>query len=88
MIHAMDEQERTEQIGLAVAGDADALQRLIIEYHGPLSTNIHQMINARIDPARRRHVTAEDVLQETYAAANRTIKSCSFSGPASYRLVM
>ena len=78
MIHAMDEQERTEQIGLAVAGDADALQRLIIEYHGPLSTNIHQMINARIDPARRRHVTAEDVLQETFSGAFRRIVISSF----------
>ena len=84
MIQVVDEQERSEQIGLAVAGDADALQRLIMEYHGPLGTSIQQMINARIDPARRRHVTAEDVLQEAYAAANRTIKSCRFSGPAAF----
>ena len=32
----MDEQERTAQIELVNRGDADALQRLIVHYHGPL----------------------------------------------------
>lgn len=76
----MNESERADQVQLAVRGDADALQCLIVEYHGPL----YGTIEGRIDTALRRHVDPDDVLQEAYAAAFRSIKDCSFDGPAGF----
>jgi len=76
----MNEQERNEQIQLAVGGDADALQRLLIEYHVPL----RRAVDEQIDGALRRYVDPDDVLQDAYAAAFKAIRSCSFDGPAAF----
>jgi RNA polymerase sigma factor (sigma-70 family) len=76
----MNEQERAEQVDLATKGDTDALQRLIVHYHTPLRTSLQ----AKMDPALRQHIDPEDVLQEAYAAAFKTITGCNFDTPAGF----
>ena len=76
----VNEHKRRQQIELAVGGDSDALQGLIIEYHAPLRTALEGMV----DPAMRRHLDPDDVLQEAYAAAFKTIGGCRFDGPPAF----
>lgn len=76
----MDERERAQQIELATSGDADALQRLIVFYHGPLSG----VLSNEIGPAERRYVDPDDLLQETYIAAYKSIAACRFKSPAAF----
>lgn len=76
----MDEPSRSLDVQRAAAGDADALQRLIVHYHGPLRGRIqgliHHEMRSRVDP--------DDVLQQAYVAAFRTVASCRFDGPAAF----
>ena len=76
----MDEQERTVQVALATAGDQDALQQLIVEYHDQLTG----FLGTRMDPSLRRLVGLDDILQEAYAAAFQAIADCQFDGPAAF----
>ncbi len=76
----MEERERTAQIEMAVRGDANALQGLFIEYHRPLRA----LLDKKMDAAVCRHFTPEDVLQDAYVAASRSIASCEFAGPAPF----
>jgi RNA polymerase sigma-70 factor (ECF subfamily) len=76
----MNEEERHEQIQLAVGGDADALQRLLIEYHVPL----RRAVEEQIDGTFRRYVDPDDVLQDAYAAVFKAFASCTFDGPAAF----
>ncbi|MBN2560166.1 MAG: sigma-70 family RNA polymerase sigma factor [Phycisphaerae bacterium] len=76
----MDEKERTEHVRRAVEGDGDALQRLIVEYHGSLRGTIA----GRMDAALRRHVSPNDILQQAYAAAFKSVRRCSFESPGAF----
>ena len=60
------------------AGDADALQALLMEYHAPL----HRLVEVALDDDVRRRVDVEDVLQEAYVAAFRALQP-SAAGPQS-----
>ncbi len=76
----MNEQERTAQVALAAEGDPDALQRLIIEYHNQLAGALHP----RIEPALRRLIDPDDVLQDAYTLAFQNIASCEFENSAAF----
>jgi RNA polymerase sigma-70 factor (ECF subfamily) len=76
----MDEEARAKCVRQAALGDADALQRLLVYYHAPLSN----VISARMDGALRRHVDADDILQQAYIAAFRSIQDCTFEGPGGF----
>ena len=76
----MDEKQRAAEIELAVQGDQDALQRLIVHYHGPLRAGIEQAQAG----AAGRHFDADDVLQKTYIAAFRSITKCTFEDPGHF----
>ncbi len=76
----MGEREQQSQLRRVVAGDADALQQLIVTYHGQL----YGTLDGRLDAAIRRHVDPDDVLQQAYAAAFKSIRTCSFEGPAGF----
>ena len=71
-----NESERYEWIQQAVTGNADALQRLIVHYHGPL----YGTIEGRMVAALRRQVDPEDILQQAYVNAFKSIGNCSFDG--------
>lgn len=76
----MTEASRREDTNKAVGGDADALQRLLVHYHDMLWCKIDAQVNGRL----RRYFEAEDVLQEAYAAAYRSIGDCNFDGPGGF----
>ncbi len=76
----MNETERFTLIQRAVEGDGDALQQLIIYYHGPL----YGIIEGRMDAALRRYVGPEDILQQAYIAAFGSIRQCNFDGPGRF----
>ncbi len=65
----MDEVQAAEQLELAVAGDQDALQRLIVHYHMPL----RHKVAGRMDDTLRRQVEVDDILQEAYVAAFKAL---------------
>jgi RNA polymerase sigma-70 factor (ECF subfamily) len=64
----------------AADGDADALQQLIIHYHGPLCAAVARQLH----PALNRHVDPEDVLQQAYVTAFNSIGDCSFEASAAF----
>ena len=76
----MDERERAVQVELASEGDVDALQRLVVHYHAPL----RGMLEAHMEPAVRRHLDPDDVLQDTYVAAFKRVAGCTFDGPGAF----
>lgn len=76
----MDEAVRQELIECASRGDRDALQKLLVIYHGPLSA----AVDKRLDGTLQRHLDAEDVLQTAYANAFRTIGGCDFAHPRAF----
>ncbi len=74
----MNEVERAEQVVLAEAGSADALQRLLLEYHEFLL----QFISGSIEPALRHRIEPDDVLQDAYVAAFRALAAASRALPS------
>jgi RNA polymerase sigma-70 factor (ECF subfamily) len=76
----MSEMERAAMVQQAAGGDDDALQKLILHYHGPLQGTIEGRIKATL----RRHIDAEDILQQTYIAAFESIGGCQFDGPGGF----
>lgn len=76
----MSDLGRARDVQAAVAGDGDALQRLIVHYHGPL----HAAVQAALPPDLRPRVDPEDVLQHAYVVAFQTVTTCSFDGPAAF----
>ena len=75
-----DQEERAEQVQSAACGDLDALQRLIVHYHGVL----HGAVERGIDPALGPYVDPDDVLQEAYVTAFKRVASCAFEGPGGF----
>jgi RNA polymerase sigma-70 factor (subfamily 1) len=76
----MDEPERARQVQLAAAGDLDALQRLVVHYHAPLCG----VVERAIEPTLRPYLDPEDVLQEAYVTAFKTVADCTFDGPGGF----
>lgn len=76
----MEETARPAHVQLAQGGDLDALQRLIVEYHGQLCG----VVAAKIEPALRRVIDPDDVLQEAYAVAFTAVAGCEFESPAAF----
>jgi RNA polymerase sigma-70 factor (ECF subfamily) len=64
----------------AKGGDQDALQGLMVQYHGPLRSALRD----RMDGWLLRHVDPDDILQEAYAAAYRSAAGCRFTSPATF----
>lgn len=76
----MDEAQRLKLIRQATRGDADALQALIVEYHGALRACVER----RSAGPQRSLVDPDDVLQDTYVAAFRTVAGLEFKSPAAF----
>ncbi|MCK4658493.1 MAG: sigma-70 family RNA polymerase sigma factor [Phycisphaerae bacterium] len=65
---------------LAVRGDTDALQRLMVCYHPPL----RRLLEGEIERRFRRHIDPDDVLQEAYVSAFKSAGDCRFDGPGAF----
>ncbi|MBN2445843.1 MAG: sigma-70 family RNA polymerase sigma factor [Phycisphaerae bacterium] len=65
----MNEPQQTADIERVNNGDADALQRLLVHYHNPLC----RALSAAVGPRLQKHLDPEDVLQDAYVAAFRSI---------------
>jgi len=76
----MDETDCRTELDRATGGDADALQRLILHYHAPLRA----AVDAKMDAPVRRYLDVDDVLQEAYVAAFKSVRGCRFSAPGAF----
>ncbi len=76
----MSEKRRAHQVELAARGDQDALQQLIVYYHGPL----HGVVSSAINGFLAHHIDPDDILQEVYFSAFKSIEKCSFAGPGAF----
>jgi len=76
----VDDSVQATRLCKAIDGDGDAIQQLVVGFHGALCTFVSQ----RMTPEMRRLIEPEDVLQEAYAAAFKTIRGCRFEGPAAF----
>ena len=76
----MTESQRASCVRRLADGDADALQYLIVEYHPML----RRAVGRAIEPALRRLVEPDDVLQQAYIAAFRKFADGRFDGPAHF----
>jgi RNA polymerase sigma-70 factor (ECF subfamily) len=76
----MDEQERAADVKRVLAGDGDALQRLIIHYHPTLRVYV---VSALANKGRT-GIDVDDVLQQAYVTAFRSLPSCRFDGPGGF----
>ena len=78
--HEMNEPQRAEQVRLAVSGDRDALQRLIVYYHPTLRA----ALGAKTAPEWDRHFDPDDVLQQAYIGAFKAVDGCRFDSPGGF----
>ncbi len=76
----MNEQQRAADVERAMAGDADALQRLIVRYHATL----RGIVAAARDDDLRSRIDPDDVLQQTYVAAFKGLAGRHFDGPGAF----
>lgn len=72
--------DEIDRVSLAVSGDSDALQALLLEHYGPLSTHIARQIPANVQAS----VSVEDVLQQTYIKAFQAIQGLEPRGEAAF----
>lgn len=79
-IPPMDDVARWACVVEAVAGDADALQRLIIDHHDALLARIRNHVSAAI----KSQLDPEDVAQEAYAKAFQAVVACHFDNVAAF----
>jgi len=76
----MDDCEQRALIGQVVGGNRDALQNLIVWHDGSLRAKLER----EIEPGARRYLEPDDVLQDAYAAAFKSIGGCHFADPAQF----
>lgn len=76
----MDDPHRMGLVSKAVAGDPDALQRLIIDHHETLL----RRIRSHLSRAMKRQLDAEDLAQEVYAKAFQAVTMCRFDSVAAF----
>ncbi len=67
-------------VQLAAGGDADALQRLILQYYPALG----RAVEGGIAPGLAAYIETDDVLQEAYITAFKKVAGCSFAGPGAF----
>ena len=79
-ISLMDDKARMLNVTLAVTGDADALQRLLIEHHASLIAKVR----GRLGASMGRYVEPDDIVQEAYARAFRAVTTCTFESAAGF----
>ncbi len=66
-----------EWVQEAVAGDREAMQRLLLQQHEGLC----RYVAGLMEPRLRARLEPEDVLQDAYAEACRHVNGCCFDGP-------
>ena len=76
----MDERHLTELVSAAAAGDADALQALLVRHHAEMRGIILTETDARL----RAHLDPDDVLQQAYIAAFAALPDAAFESPAHF----
>ena len=76
----MDEADRLFLITQATGGDPHALQRLIVEYHA----NLRGKLAHQISPSQRGQLDPDDVLQDTYVAAFKSISGLHFESVGAF----
>ena len=76
----MNETLRQQAVDAVNAGDIDAWQQLVIEYHATLAGRLA----ATLDPNLRHRVSPDDVLQEAYVAAFKALAATHFDGPGGF----
>lgn len=76
----MTEAQRADLVRRVASGDADALQRLLVEYHPMLC----RAIERELEPTLRRSIEPEDVLQQAYVSAFCHSGDCQFETPAHF----
>lgn len=76
----LTEQQRAKAVQRAAAGDAEALQHLIVHYHATL----RRAISPAAAEELRAYVDLDDVLQQAYVTAFKKITSATFDGPAAF----
>ncbi len=69
------------QIKLAAAGDADALQHLIVHQHAEL----RGVVAGTIDAALRSRIDPDDILQQAYIVAFKSVGDTEFNSPEHFR---
>lgn len=74
-----DDEVRT-LIHQAEAGDRDALQKLLVQFHAALRARVA----AALAPAAARRLEPEDVLQLAYITAFQRLRGCTFEGPRAF----
>ena len=76
----MDENQNEELVRLVTQGDREALQRLILLYHETL----RRVVEASLAANMRAKIDPDDVLQQAYIDAFKSIAGCTFDGPAGF----
>lgn len=76
----MCEEAISNDLHLAVGGDADALQRLLVDYHGPLLA----ALRGAMPPNLKQRLEPEDVLQEAYTSAFRALMDADGPAPLAF----
>ena len=76
----MDERARAEAVRQVAAGDGDALQRLLVFYHGAL----RRVVVGGLDGAAAGRLDPDDILQEAYVGIYGAVSSTTFDGPAPF----
>src|SRR5688572_15553327 len=74
------DRDDADLVNRAVAGEPLALNRLLLMHYGPLAARIEKRIPRRL----RTLVTTEDVLQEVFAEAFRTMAGFRPAGPDAF----
>ena len=76
----MDETQRAELVRQATNGDREALHRLIVCYHDPL----RRVVEASLAANMRAKIDPDDVLQQAYIDAFKSVAGCTFDGPGGF----
>ena len=76
----MDDEQLQPDIDRLSAGDEDALQRLIVHYHAVL----WKRLDAKLRNAGGERLDPDDILQQAYIAAFKSLGDCQFANSASF----
>lgn len=79
-VQNISDAQLAQQVELAAAGDADALQRLIVRYHPILRARLAPQVGGKF----ARLIDVEDVLQQAYVSAFKALPESRFSSPGGF----
>jgi len=74
----MDDHDRQVLVTLAEAGDHDALHQLLVLHYDAM----HAVIARRLGRQWKRYIDPDDVIQDAYVAAFKSVGRLNFRGPA------